>query len=120
MNFFKWIIIVKLKMSARANFLVTFVSKNYQSYLFSKHVVCDQEGMGWDMKESFDAFFWNRLTGINTFLKFETYLKLLYTYLVTWKKRMLILHKNNYYITPYKKLHYSVQLLFKQMFFFQP
>ena len=119
MNFFKWIIIVKLKMSARANFLVTFVSKNYQSYLFSKHVVCDQEGMGWDMKESFDACFWNRLTGINTFLKFETYLKLLYTYLVTWKKRILILHKNNYYITPYKKLHYSVQLLFKQMFFFQ-
>ena len=37
--------VAKLKMHLR-KFLVIFVSENYQIYLFSKNVVCDEEGNG--------------------------------------------------------------------------
>ena len=45
-NFLKQVMIVKLKFCFAGKLFGKFVFKNYQRYLFSKYVVCDQESNG--------------------------------------------------------------------------
>ena len=46
MNYFKNVMIVKLKMRIKGKVFGKICVKNYQRFLFSKYVVCNQERNG--------------------------------------------------------------------------
>ena len=79
MNYFKVVMIVKVKMCIKGKVFGKICVKNYQRFLFSKYVICNQErngvrheGKSWCpfLKKTSNA-----LTGIYVFQKFAFYLK---------------------------------------------
>ena len=79
MNYFKIVMIGKIKMRIKGKVFGKMCVKNYQRFLFSKYVVCNQdrngvrhEGKSWCL---FLKKISNALTGIYVFQKFAFYLK---------------------------------------------